>query len=381
MTLDSSNSRPTANETTGFQHAENSFLSKGAHVPASEPASDAEIKLCAKVKCAADAAALAPGDEPCTTWSYLFVHNQKVRMIEARLKTDHQTFFVHRTIRYMARHNNKRGAREVMAPSVSGLIFLQGEPQRLQAYLDNTFPRHHLCKNCSTGRVAVIPNRQMVPFMRVAEANPARIRFLLRPFVYYAKNRTLLRIVSGPFAGLEGYVVRIARDRRLVMCVGGMSVAIAGVHAERFVEVGKNEASRQQRALFYKRQLHERNAFIDRYFHQAHTPQEVDAQAENINMLRRQTLDDVLTLQMDARDAFASFCFIIEEIGYYYAPFVDSLGHLMHPIFAAGKKVWQELPHLMARLLPDDEARQRYEADYEELRASYGYLFENTEYV
>ena len=76
--------------------------------------------------------------------------------------------------------------------------------------------------------------------MRVSETEPDRLRFLLRPFVYYAQNRTLLRIVSGDYAGLEGYVIRIARDRRLVMDVGGMAVAISNVHAERFEEVGKN---------------------------------------------------------------------------------------------------------------------------------------------
>lgn len=80
--------------------------------------------------------------------------------------------------------------------------------------------------------------------MRVSETEPDRLRFLLRPFVYYAQNRTLLRIVSGDYAGLEGYVIRIARDRRLVMDVGGMAVAISNVHAERFEEVDKTVTPR-----------------------------------------------------------------------------------------------------------------------------------------
>lgn len=81
--------------------------------------------------------------------------------------------------------------------------------------------------------------------MRVAETEPERLRFLLRPFVYYSKNRTLLRIVTGEYAGLEGYVIRIARDRKLVMDVGGMAVALSGVHAERFEEVNKNETDKK----------------------------------------------------------------------------------------------------------------------------------------
>lgn len=92
--------------------------------------------------------------------------------------------------------------------------------------------------------MAEIPNSRMEPFMRVAQTDPDRIRFLLRPFIYYSNNRTLLRIVSGDFAGLEGYVIRIARDRKIVIDVGGMGVAIGGIHAERFEEVGKNETTK-----------------------------------------------------------------------------------------------------------------------------------------
>lgn len=77
----------------------------------------------------------------------------------------------------------------------------------------------------------------MQPFMRVAEISPERIRFLLHPYHYYARNRILLRISTGEMAGLEGYIIRIDRDRRLVMDVGGLSVAISGIHAEHFEEV------------------------------------------------------------------------------------------------------------------------------------------------
>lgn len=49
--------------------------------------------------------------------------------------------------------------------------------------------------------------------------------------------------MTGDYAGLEGYVIRIARDRRLVMDVGGMAVAISNVHAERFEEVNKTKAA------------------------------------------------------------------------------------------------------------------------------------------
>lgn len=313
MKQDCTVSQSTADEIKSFQTTESKGFPEGTHVSEPDELTGSAIKKCSQASKETETEKenesipeVVPSNDDkdnCTSWSYLFVHNQKVKSIEEQLKKDGITHFVHKTIKYVSRHRNRGGMREVETPSVSGLIFLQGDPEILQDYLDKNIKPYKLCKNCSTGKVATIPCNQMEPFMRVAETEPERLRFLLRPFVYYSKNRTLLRIVTGEYAGLEGYVIRIARDRKLVMDVGGMAVALSGVHAERFEEVNKNEADKKERELFYKRNLHERNAFIDRYFHQVKTAQEVSAQVENIEILRLQTLADVRDKKLDMKDA------------------------------------------------------------------------------
>lgn len=383
MKQDCTISQSTADETKRFQTSENDEFQEGTHVSEPDEMTGSAIKKCSKVNTETETEKenesileVPPSNnDNCTSWSYLFVHNQKVKSIEELLKKDRVTHFVHKTIKYVPRHRNRGGMCEVETPSVSGLIFLQGYPKTLQDYLDKNIKPYKLCKNCSTGKVATIPCNQMEPFMRVAETEPERLRFLLRPFVYYSKNRTLLRIVTGEYAGLEGYVIRIARDRKLVMDVGGMAVALSGVHAERFEEVNKNEADKKERELFYKRNLHERNAFIDRYFHQVKTAQEVSAQVENIEILRLQTLADVRDKKLDLKDAYDTFYFMIEEIGYYYAPFIDYFKDDLNPILEEGRKVMQEIGSITASL-GDIELRQRCETEYEELRTNYGYLFE-----
>ena len=372
MKQDCTVSQSTADETKRFQTSENNDFPEGTHVSEPDEMTGSAIKKCPLVNKEAESET-----DNCTSWSYLFVHNQKVKSIEEQLKKDGRTHFVHKTIKYVPRHRNRSGMREVETPSVSGLIFLQGDPKKLQDYLDRNVNSYKLCKNCSTGKVATIPCNQMEPFMRVAETEPERLRFLLRPFVYYSKNRTLLRIVTGEYAGLEGYVIRIARDRKLVMDVGGMAVAISGVHAERFEEVNKNEADKKERTLYYHRNLHERHAFIDRYFHRVKSAQEVSAQVENIEILRLQTLADVRDKKLDLKDAFATFCFIIEEINYYYAPFVDTSGSYLQPIFQAGRAVMEEIEHAIAQLKTTDmELHNRCESEFEALQNNYGYLFE-----
>ena len=77
----------------------------------------------------------------------------------------------------------------------------------------------------------------MRPFMRLLETDPERIRFLVHRLEYYAQNNVRVRILTGTLAGFEGYIVRIDRDRRLVMNIGDLTVAIANIHCETFEEV------------------------------------------------------------------------------------------------------------------------------------------------
>lgn len=181
-----------------------------------------------------------------SSWCYLYVHHSKVGLFADRLNRDGVPHFIHKSVTY-ERKKQARGVRAVERPTVSGLIFLQGAPRMLQDYLNGNFPDRHLVNDCSTRRPAVIPDRVMQPFMRVLQVSPERVRILLRPFTYYAGRNVLLRITTGFLAGIEGYVIRIDRDRRLIMNVGGMSVAISGIHCEKF-EVVAGEAEKHHPA-------------------------------------------------------------------------------------------------------------------------------------
>ena len=223
-----------------------------------------------------------------------------------------------------------------------------------------------------------------LPAVDVAKSAVGHLRAVRRPAVQ--KTRAVRRHQTRLTAfhrhnintGSEVSVVkRHVADRKLVMDVGGMAVALSGVHAERFEEVNKNEADKKERELFYKRNLHERNAFIDRYFHQVKTAQEVSAQVENIEILRLQTLADVRDKKLDMKDAYDTFYFMIEEIGYYYAPFIDYFKDELRPIFEAGRTVKEEIEKAIKIFKDSDkELHNRCETEFEALQNNYGYLFE-----
>lgn len=68
----------------------------------------------------------------------------------------------------------------------------------------------------------------------------------LKPFHYYARNRILLCNTSGELAGLEDYAIRFDCDCRLVIDVGGISVAILGVHGEHLEEVRREKVTQAE---------------------------------------------------------------------------------------------------------------------------------------
>ena len=184
-------------------------------------------------------------------WSYLFIRKRDAEYFSLKAETEGGfRTFIHRTIvtdesgkPMKGKPNGSAQDREASngttegRPTISGLIFIQGKTKVIKKYLWERFPQYHLVNDCSTRKAAVIPDSVMQPFMRIANTDPSRIRFLVNPLTHYAEGNTLVEIMTGPLAGLQGYIIRIDRDRKLVIGVGDMTVAIGGVHKENFEKV------------------------------------------------------------------------------------------------------------------------------------------------
>lgn len=77
---------------------------------------------------------------------------------------------------------------------------------------------------------APIPEREMQAFILVTSASPGTYEVLGPDQPKYHTGQKV-RVTEGNFAGCEGYVKRIKKDRRFVMTVTGV-VAVATVHIE-----------------------------------------------------------------------------------------------------------------------------------------------------
>ena len=172
-------------------------------------------------------------------WGYIFIQHMSAGTVVKKLEsfkidgTFRPKCFIHRTVRYKQKPNGK-GIMKEEKPTVSGLVFLQGETKQLKSFLIHNFPQYYLVNDCSTGKPATIADTLMRPFMKIMEEEPERVTFLRDPFIKFAKDHVKLRVLTGIMAGQVGYVVRILKNRQLVMDFGGYAVAINNVHNEDF---------------------------------------------------------------------------------------------------------------------------------------------------
>mgnify|MGYP004656601017 FL=1 len=190
--------------TADVKACESKTLPKGIRIVGADDKSASKVK------------GMPIGEEDKAPWGYLFIQHYAAECFDRKLVNTNldgefvPKCFIHRTLNYKQKPNGK-GVIKEERPSVSGLVFLQGETKDLRLFLQKNFPQYHLVNNCMTGKPASIPNSVMEPFMKVMSSEPERVTFLRDPFVKFAKDHVKLRVLTGLFTGQEGYVVRKAR--------------------------------------------------------------------------------------------------------------------------------------------------------------------------
>lgn len=164
-----------------------------------------------------------------TSWCYIYTHSAKVFNITKKLE-ELFTVFIHKTVVY----NKNSHVKAEEKPTISGLVFIQGRANDIQKFLNDNFRNIYLVKDCSTGKPAMITDKVMSSFMQFSSLEPGRIRFMPKPFDYYSPGHIKVKLTSGVLSGIEGYIVRISRNRCFITSVGGLTIAISGIHKETF---------------------------------------------------------------------------------------------------------------------------------------------------
>lgn len=346
-------------------------------------------------------------------WSYLFIRKRDAEYFSLKVETEGGfRTFIHRTIVTDASGKSEKGKPNGSAqdreasngttegrPTISGLIFIQGKTKVVKKYLWERFPQYHLVNDCSTRKAAVIPDSVMQPFMRIANTDPSRIRFLVNPLTHYAEGNTLVEIMTGPLAGLQGYIIRIDRDRKLVIGVGDMTVAIGGVHKENFEKVEEvarvvniRQRARRQAEQRRLREGIEANVNADVAL-QPPDPRLLTPMQQKVDtaFFTPETFNDILVITTNIElwterarrliqagnlaDASEILTFLLEEIGYWFTNIYKKKSIDLIPVKKAGNKAYKTALTILDNKHLLERTRQDLETNLDSQMLRHGYLF------
>ncbi len=116
-------------------------------------------------------------------------------------------------------------------PLVASLIFVKADDNEIQA-IDNRLQEERILgqvqgfiyKSADFKKRATIPEKQMESFRLLTE-NGDGLTFYTADLVKLMEGDKV-RVIEGPLKGAEGYIKRIKKDRRLLVCVEGV-IAVA----------------------------------------------------------------------------------------------------------------------------------------------------------
>lgn len=348
-------------------------------------------------------------------WSYLFIRKRDAEYFSLKAETEGGfRTFIHRTIVTDASGKSEKGKPNGSAqdreasngttegrPTISGLIFIQGKTKVIKKYLWERFPQYHLVNDCSTRKAAVIPDSVMQPFMRIANTDPSRIRFLVNPLTHYAEGNTLVEIMTGPLSGLQGYIIRIDRDRKLVIGVGDMTVAIGGVHKENFEKV--EEVARAVNIRQRARRQAEQRRLREGIGANVNVNADVALQPPDPRLLTPiqqkvdtafftpETFNDILVITTNIElwterarrliqagnlaDASEILTFILEEIGYWFTNIYKKKSIDLTPVKKAGNNAYKTALTILDNKHLPERTRQDLETNLDSQILRHGYIF------
>ena len=348
-------------------------------------------------------------------WSYLFIRKRDAEYFSLKAETEGGfRTFIHRTIitdesgkPTKGKPNGSAQDREAGngitegRPTISGLIFIQGKTKVVKKYLWERFPQYHLVNDCSTRKAAVIPDSVMQPFMRIANTDPSRIRFLVNPLTHYAEGNTLVEIMTGPLAGLQGYIIRIDRDRKLVIGVGDMTVAIGGVHKENFEKVEEvaravniRQRARRQAEQRRLREGIEANVNVNAgVASQPPDPRLLTPIQQKVDtaFFTPETFNDILVITTNIElwterarrliqagnlaDASEILTFLLEEIGYWFTNIYKKKSIDLTPVKKVGNNAYKTALTILDNKHLPERTRQDLETNLDSQMLRHGYLF------
>ena len=161
-----------------------------------------------------------PGDPSSCLWYVLRVSYSRELKIKEKLDAMGVRCFV--PMIWRSRQVNGRTEKKLV-PAVSNLCFAYWSRTELDAFI-RSFGENsavHFYWDRIAGAPMTVAEKAMEDFIRVAGTMDEDLIYLTE-ISSKLRDGQKVRMISGPFAGVEGYVVRIRKSRRIMVEIPGM---------------------------------------------------------------------------------------------------------------------------------------------------------------
>ena len=136
-----------------------------------------------------------------------------------------------------------------LVPSVHNLIFINMTPSEMTEYKKTTTLPIRYIMDRETHKPITVPDREMENFIKVAGTYEEKLIYL-NPDPGDFSQGERVRVIGGPFAGVEGVFVRVKGDRRVLINIPGVvAVASTYVHPSMIEKITDDDENRLDNAL------------------------------------------------------------------------------------------------------------------------------------
>lgn len=127
-------------------------------------------------------------------------------------------------------------------PLVTSLIFVKASPEEILQVSGRLKDEQimgrslgFVYKTADWKEYAAIPDKQMETFRLVVESGQSGLEFYSAD-EFVLKEGDKVKVLEGPLAGAEGYIKRIRKNRRLLVCIEGVIAVATSYIPEKYLE-------------------------------------------------------------------------------------------------------------------------------------------------
>ena len=156
-------------------------------------------------------------------------YNRELKLVK-QLEEKNVEYFIPKKQEFVIEDEQKH---YVEVPAIHNLVFIHSTRNFLDEYqrrrAKDDVPIRYMF-DLATRNPIIVRESDMHNFIRVTKLCNENILYL-KDNIDKFKSHPKVRVTAGRFEGIEGYVVRIRRDRKLVIQLHGIiAIAISGIH-------------------------------------------------------------------------------------------------------------------------------------------------------